>query len=151
MALATTLAGVAPAEELTFLTWAEYIAPELIGEFEEESGATLKLAIFELDEARDRLLVTNGAAAYDVIIMGGSSIAGYVRLGWLEPINKSEMPNLVHLKPFWVSAHDQTEAYGVPYFWGTAGIAYRSDLVAEPFHSWRQLLEPPSICAAGSP
>jgi spermidine/putrescine transport system substrate-binding protein len=142
MALATVLAGPASAEELILLTWSEYLAPELIDEFEKESGATLKIVIFELDEARDSLLVTNGPAAYDLMVLGGSSIAAYARRGWLEPIDKAAMPNLVHLKPFWVSAHDQSEAYGVPYFWGTTGIAYRSDLVAEPFHSWRQLLQP---------
>ncbi len=142
MALATALAGAAAAEELVFLTWAEYLAPELIGEFERESGATLKIVVYELDEARDSLLVTHGAAAYDLIIMGGSSIAGYVRSGWLEPIAKAEMPNLRDLKRSWVEAYDQSEAYGVPYFWGTLGIAYRSDLVEEPFHSWAQLLQP---------
>jgi spermidine/putrescine transport system substrate-binding protein len=142
MALVAVLAGVASAEELILLTWAEYLAPELIDEFKQETGATLKIVVFELDEARDSLLVTNGPAAYDLMVMGGSSIAGYVRRGWLAPIDKAAIPNLVHLKPFWVSAHDQSEAYGVPYFWGTTGIAYRSDLVEEPFHSWRQLLQP---------
>jgi spermidine/putrescine transport system substrate-binding protein len=74
--------------------------------------------------------------------MDGSEIAGYARRGWLEPIPKANIPNLRHLKPFWVTAHPQAETYGVPYFWGTTGISYRSDLVEEPIHSWRQLLEP---------
>ncbi len=151
MALATVLAGVASAEELILLTWAEYLAPELIDEFEEESGATLKIVVFELDEARDSLLFTNGPAAYDLMVMGGSSIAGYVRRGWLAPIEKAGMPNLVHLKPLWVSAHDQSEAYGVPYVWERPASPIGATWSRSPSTAGGNCCNPQSICAAASP
>ena len=142
MAFATTLASLAAAEELVFLTWADYIKPELVTEFETEFGVTVKLVVFEVDEARDSLLAKRGSSEYDVMTLDGSMVAGYVRRGWLAPIPKDQIPNLRHLKPSLTKAHEGTEGYVVPYFWGTMGIAYRSDLVSGTFHSWLDLMEP---------
>lgn len=139
---AAAFASAAVAEELVFLTWADYINPDLVAEFEAEFGVELEIVVFELDEARDSLLVKRGPSAYDLMLVDGASVAGYVRRGWLAPIPMSDVPNFRHLKPAWTKAHDQTEGNAVPYMWGTTGIAYRSDLVSGTFHSWRQLMEP---------
>lgn len=52
------------------------------------------------------------------------------------------MPNLVHVDPRQRSAYEGAQRYGVPYTWGTLGIAYRADMVPEPVTSWMQLFRP---------
>ncbi|MGI9293881.1 MAG: ABC transporter substrate-binding protein, partial [Pseudomonadales bacterium] len=41
-------------------------------------------------------------------------------------------------------AFPDANAYAIPYFWGTLGILYRSDLVQAPIRSWSQLFNPTS-------
>jgi spermidine/putrescine transport system substrate-binding protein len=139
---ALLVAGTTAAEDLTFLTWTDYIAPEIFSEFKAEFGVGVKIVVFELDEARDSLMVTRGPAEYDLMIVDGSKVSQYIQHGWLAPVPISDAPNLRHVKPFWRKFHEGVEGNAAPYFWGTVGIAYRSDLVSKPFNSWRQLMEP---------
>ncbi len=52
------------------------------------------------------------------------------------------MPNLRYIDPSLDRAYAGTSGLAVPYFWGTLGIAYRTDLVSRPPHSWLDLLRP---------
>jgi spermidine/putrescine transport system substrate-binding protein len=142
MSFAALIASATAAEELTFLTWDDYIDPEIVSEFEAEFGVDLNIAVFALDEARDRLMVTRGPSEYDLMMLNGASVKGYVRRNWLAPVSTVDVPNLRHVSPVWLKSHEGVEGYAVPYFWGTFGIAYRSDLFSGPFSSWRQLMEP---------
>ncbi|NNE85590.1 MAG: spermidine/putrescine ABC transporter substrate-binding protein, partial [Alphaproteobacteria bacterium] len=64
--------------------------------------------------------------------------------GWLAKIDEDRMPNLRHVYARWRSAHNQASDYAVPYFWGTTGIAYRSDLIDAEITSWMDLFKPPA-------
>ncbi|NIM21305.1 MAG: hypothetical protein GTN64_02620, partial [Candidatus Latescibacteria bacterium] len=44
-------------QELVFLTWSEYIDPEVVSEFEKRFNAKVKFAYFEEDDQRTEILV----------------------------------------------------------------------------------------------
>ncbi|TVR58311.1 MAG: spermidine/putrescine ABC transporter substrate-binding protein, partial [Candidatus Competibacteraceae bacterium] len=128
--------------ELVFLTWSEYMDPELIERFEEDHGVRVRMVYFEGDDHRNDLLILSDTKGYDVVMVDDLLVLTYARRGWLAPLSEEEMPNLRHVDPKWNKAYDGTKGYGVPAFWGTFGIAYREDLVPESIESWRQLFEP---------
>ncbi len=134
-----------PRQELVFLTWADYLDPEVLKEFETTANVKVKGFYFETDQARDEILLETDASGYDVVIVDGASVRKLAKRGWLEPLDESAIPNLKHLYPRWRTAlpeAEKYEKYGVPYFWGTLGIGYRKDLVPEPMTSWMQLFHP---------
>jgi spermidine/putrescine transport system substrate-binding protein len=148
LALLAGLLCLAPAvaaeakRELVVLTWADYLDPEVAAAFQAKCDCSLKLVYFETDDARDQLMVESGGAGYDVVMLNGLMVQTYRQRGWLSPIDPAQIPNLVHVDSQWRDAFDGTREYGVPYFWGTMGIAYRKDLAPEPITRWEQLMRP---------
>lgn len=129
-------------QELVFLTWSEYIDPEIVLEFEKKYNAEIKEIYFETDEMRDEMMVTADGKGYDLVVSNGPSISRYVKRNWLAQTNRKQIPNLKYIDKKWLKAFPDAEKYSVPYFWGTAGIAYRKDKVTKPVTSWNQLYKP---------
>ena len=125
-----------------FLSWADYIDPALVKTFEEQFNVTVKEVFFETDEDREQKLAYTAGKGYDVMLVGGSYIASYVKRDWVAPIDTTKIPTLKHIESRWKQAFPEAETHGVPYFWGTMGIAYRKDLVPEKIDSWQQFFKP---------
>ena len=134
--------AVAEPIELDVLTWSEYLDPEVVAEFERDYGVRLDLEYFDADEERDRRLSERGGTGHDLLMVNGEQIERYAARGWLEPIDPARVPNAVRVDARWRDAYPGTDRHGVAYFWGTLGIAWRSDLWPEGFASWRSLLAP---------
>ncbi len=128
--------------ELIFLTWADYIDPQVVSDFERKFNATVKRVYFETDDGRNDMLVETDGGGYDVVIVNSPAFPLYRKRGWLAPFDPGEIPNLKHMTPRWMSALSDAAGYGVPYAWGMTGIAYRADLVPEPLTHWKQLFQP---------
>ena len=142
--------GSAPADaaskSLRFLTWDEYTDPDLIAEFEAAHDVDIELFYYETDEERDEVLVQSQGRGYDVILVSDDALGRYQGRGWLVGMNESSVPNLKFMEKRWRETAADGKDYGIPYAWGTSGIAYRSDLVSEPITGWIDLLRPqPSI------
>ncbi|MGB5450697.1 MAG: spermidine/putrescine ABC transporter substrate-binding protein [Sedimenticolaceae bacterium] len=135
-------AHAADSTELSFLNWADYMDPEILEEFKQRTGIRVKQTYFDSDSARDELLLETEGKGFDLVIVNGGSIRVLAKRGWLEPVNETDIPNLKHIYPRWRTEHERAEDYGVPYFWGTLGIAYRTDLVPTTVTSWMDLFRP---------
>lgn len=142
-AFGTTWAAEPPPRELVLLNWSEYMDPDIIARFEKTHNAKVKEIYFESDDTRDEMLVASDGRGYDLVLVNGVNLRLYHLRGWLAPITKADVPNLELVDPKWRSAFDAADGYGVPYFWGTLGIAYREDLVSQPLTTWKQLYNPP--------
>lgn len=129
-------------QELIILTWTEYISPEMIAAFEDEHDAKVKYVYFESDNDRDQILLQTEGKGFDLIIANGFAINSYRKRNWLQPMPVEKIPNMKYIENRWQSSFESAQGYGVPYFWGTLGIAYRKDLVSEPITSWTQLFRP---------
>lgn len=131
-----------PVKELAILSWYEYIMPEMVDSFEKQYHAKVKITYYESDDKRDQLLSQTEGKGFDLILTNGIMIDEYRKQGWIRPIPSVDIANLVHIESRWRKGFVSSYEYGVPYFWGTFGIAYRKDLVSEPITSWKQLFEP---------
>lgn len=130
-----------PKQELIILNWSEYLDPELAREFGRKFDAEVKEIFFESDDSRDGWLAESDGRGYDVAIVNGLRMNVYKKRGWLAPVTEKDVPNLGHIEARWKNAFGAA-GYGAPFFWGTLGIAYRSDLVPEKLTSWKQLFQP---------
>jgi len=130
------------AAELVFLTWPDYIHPELVADFEAQQGVDVRFSYFDSDDARDRVMAQSEGRGFDLLLVDNTAVDAYRRRGWIAPLDQRALPNLSHLDPSFSAAYPGTDGHGIPYFWGTVGIAYRADLVDRPIDTWMELYRP---------
>ena len=138
------ITGSASAKQtLSVYNWSDYIDLEVVAEFEAEFDVQVEFTYFVSDETRDREFTNRDGAEFDVIVVNEVQMGAYIARGWIAPLDHSALPNLAHVDPRWLNAFNGlTVDYGVPYFLGTLGIAWREDLYPGGVTSWRELLEP---------
>ena len=132
-ALCAMTAGAAPAGELAIYNWADYFGPDTINNFEAETGIRVTLDHFDSNEMLETRMLT-GRSDYDVVFPAASNAARQFRAGALSPIDPARLTNHGNLDPEVLFALNRVEGgahLGVPYTWGTIGIAYNTALVAE--------------------
>jgi spermidine/putrescine transport system substrate-binding protein len=127
---------------LVLLTWEDYIDPEIVEEFQRSRGVPVREVHFETDDHRDEILVKSNGRDFDLVVVNSPNLPVYRRLGWLARLNTGAIPNLRHIWPQWRAAVPDSEDWGVPYFWGTTGLAYRRDLIGTDITSWTEFFEP---------
>ncbi len=131
-----------PTQELVLLNWSEYLDPDLIEKFEKEHGIKIRQALFASDDLRDDMMLETDGKGFDMVIINGVTIETYVKKGWMAKIDTDKVPNLKYIEDRWRNAFPASKQFAVPYFWGTVGIAYRSDLVKKPPTSWMDIMRP---------
>lgn len=123
--------------------WGEYIDPEVIELFEEETGYKVHYEEFETNEEMFTI-VDKKARVYDVICPSDYMIEKMLENDLLTEINFDNIPNLEHIgKQYLESAKgfDPENKYSVPYCWGTVGICYNKNMVNEEVNSWSILFD----------
>lgn len=127
---------------LYYFTWSDYVGPNLIQEFEAQTGAKVVVDTFGSNEELLAKL-QSGATGYDVAVPSDFMVSIMMKLGLLAELNLSSIPNadllldrLQHL-PF-----DPGHRYSIPYLWGTVGIGYDSSVISTPPDSWDVLWDP---------
>ncbi|MBF0342538.1 MAG: spermidine/putrescine ABC transporter substrate-binding protein [Magnetococcales bacterium] len=135
--------GAGEKRELVLLNWPDYMDPALLKRFEEERGVHVRTVDFETDETRDELLSRTQGKGFDLFVVSGERVEGYVKRNWLAPLRLTDVPNLKLVAPRWLDAYPALRDHAAPLLWGTLGIAYRRDLVANPPATWKELLQPP--------
>ena len=122
--------------------WGEYIDPETIEMFEEETGIKVIYDEYETNEIMYPK-VESGAASYDVVCPSDYMISKMIANDLLAEINFDNIPNAaenIGAQYFEQSkGFDPDNKYSVPYCWGTVGILYNQTMVDEPITKWSQL------------
>ncbi len=129
-------------KELRILNYSEYIDPDLLRMFEEQTGIKVIYDEYEAaEEAWPKLKA--GGAGYDLIIIAHTHVKLAVEQGLVKKIDKARIPNLANLDPR-IASHpaDPNQDYAIPYMWGTTGIAYVATCVDKPPETWSEFLSP---------
>ncbi len=127
--------------EVVVYNWGEYIDPEVLTMFEEETGIKVIYDEFETNEIMYPK-VESGASVYDVICPSDYMIAKMIQNDLLTEINFDNVPNYSNIDPAYIEQSkefDPQNKYSVPYTWGTVGILYNKNMVTEPVDSWNIL------------
>ena len=131
-------------EKVVVYNWGEYIDPEVLTMFEEETGIDVIYEEFETNEILYPK-VSSGAIAYDVVCPSDYIIQRMIENGLLSEINFDNIPNIKNIGQQYMDQSrqfDPENKYSVPYCWGTVGILYNKTMVDEPIDSWSVLWDP---------
>lgn len=136
--------GVVNDDKLVVYNWGEYIDPEVLTIFEEETGINVVYEEFETNEILYPK-VSSGAIAYDVVCPSDYMIQRMIENDLLTEINFDNIPNIKNIGKQYMEQSrqfDPENKYSVPYCWGTIGILYNKTMVDEPVNSWSILWDP---------
>ena len=128
-------------KEVYVYNWGEYIDPDVLDSFTEETGIKVIYDEYETNEIMYPK-VEAGAVTYDVLCPSDYMIQKMIDNDLLQEINFDNVPNISNIgEQYMESARefDPMNHYAVPYCWGTVGILYNKTKVDEPIDSWSVL------------
>ena len=148
---AATFAFAAQAQErvVNVLNWSDYIDDSLIAEFTEKTGIRVVYDVFDSNEILETRLLAGGSG-YDVVVPTGSFLSRQIQAGVFQKLQKDKLPNLSNMWDVVTSRTDKYDPggeYSINYMWGTVGIGYNVQKVAEilgteKIDSWDVLFKP---------
>ena len=126
-------------ETITVFNWFDYIDPDVLDQFTEETGIEVNYVMFTTnEELYAQLEYSDGD--YDVIFPSDYIIERLIKEGGLEPLDYANIPNAAGVIEWMKTpAYDPEGTYSVPYMWGTLGLVYNTDMVSEPITSWESI------------
>jgi len=128
-------------KELHIANWSDYIAEDTIPKFEKETGIKVKYSTYESNEELVSKLQV-GQIGYDIVVPTGYIVTVLAAQNLLFPLRKQYIPNFKNIASLFINPEfDPDNTMGVPWQWGTTGIAYRSDKVSPPPDSWGVFLD----------
>ena len=119
--------------EVVVYNWGEYIDPDVLKQFEEETGIKVVYEEFETNEIMYPK-VAAGAASYDLICPSDYMISKMIDNDLLQPINYDHIPNFKNIDETYLEqsrGFDPDLKYSIPYCWGTVGILYNKSMIEE--------------------
>lgn len=124
--------------EVVVYNWGEYIDPDTLDQFEEETGIHVVYDEFETNEIMYPK-VESGTSNYDVVCPSDYMIQKMIENDLLAEINFDNIPNVKNIGEQYFEqskGFDPENKYSIPYCFGTVGILYNKTMVDEPIDSW---------------
>lgn len=135
--------ALASAETLNIYNWGNYTSPELIENFEAETGISVTLTDFDSnDTALAR--IRQGGHGFDIVVPSNNYVPIWIDEGLFLPLDTSIVTNLGNLDPRWVDVEfDPGREYTVPWAWGTTGVIVNSAVYGGDPNTADIFLNPP--------
>jgi spermidine/putrescine transport system substrate-binding protein len=128
------MAGAAQ-ETLSLYNWGDYINPEVLDAFTEETGIAVTLDTYGSNEEM-LAKIQAGATGYDIVFPSVHMHDILFQLGLLAKTDIGQAPGFENIDPQFIRAKTDPEAeYCLPYAWGNVGIVYNKALAGE-ITSW---------------
>jgi putrescine transport system substrate-binding protein len=94
-----------------------------------------------------------GKTGYDLVFPSGNFLARQIKAGIFRPIDRTKLSNWKNLDPQLMARlekYDPGNQYGIPYLWGTTGIAFNVEAIKKrmpdaPVDSWDLIFNPDII------
>lgn len=133
----------AAGKQVTAYMYSEYIDPEIVKAFEDETGLKLRIDVYDsTEEMMGKLQQAGAAAQYDVMVVSDHAIPILVKLGLIKPLDKARIANAKNVdKRFADPPYDRGNKHSLPYQWGTVGLMYRKDKVTDKEPSWSWIFD----------
>jgi len=127
------------ASSINVFNWGEFIDPQVLGMFRDETGITVIYDTYATNEEMYQR-IRAGGSDFDVLFPSEYMIERMINQDMLSPLNWDNIPYASHIDDrFWYMPFDPTNRYSVPYMWGTFGIMYNTTMVYDPVYSWAVL------------
>ncbi|MGB5564559.1 MAG: polyamine ABC transporter substrate-binding protein [Sedimenticolaceae bacterium] len=151
LSLFISRSAIAEEPVLHVYNWSDYIADEVLEQFQTETGIKVIYDVYDSNEVLEAKLLA-GHSGYDVIFPTARPFAlRHIKAGIYQPLDKSKLANYGNLDPVIMQSLDEVDpgnAHIVPYMWGTTSIGYNRAKVLErlgadvPLDSWSLIFDP---------
>ena len=140
-----------PKEEITqlnFANWPLYIDKKVLKDFEKEFGGKVRYTEeindnFEFFGKVRQPLQQGRDIGRDIVVLTDYMAARWVRSGWVEPIDKANVPNASNLVENLQSInYDEDRSFTLPYQSGAIGIGYNKAKTGREIKSVADLFDP---------
>lgn len=133
--LSLVLALPLQAEEkvVNLYSWADYVAPQTLQRFEQETGYKVRYDTFDTPEVLETKLLTGGSG-YDVVVPSSTVLARALKAHALQPLDAQAMPGYGNLDKDLLgklAEVDPGNRHAVPYTWGTLGLGVNVEAVRQ--------------------
>jgi putrescine transport system substrate-binding protein len=134
---------------LNVYNWSDYIDPDLLKQFETETGIKVVYSEMDNNDILDTKLRA-GRSGYDVVAPSASYLANQIKAGIYQKLDKSKLTNYKNLDTEVqkkLAAFDPGNEYAVNYMWGTSGVAYNEEKIKAidpnaPLNSFAMFYDP---------
>ena len=136
-----SVSGVTAAEgELNVYNWGDYINPEVLTTFSEQTGIEVNLDVYGSNEEM-LAKIQAGASDYDIVFPSVHVHDIMFHLGLLAKTNIGQDPNFKNIDPQFIRAKtDPNAEYCLPYAWGSVGIVFNKQKVGD-ISGWADLFD----------
>lgn len=109
---------------LYIYNWTYYTPEDVVAQFEEDFGVTVKVDNYASNEEMYSKLRA-GAKGYDIVFPSQDFASIMIAQGMVQKVDKAAIPNLKYVNPQLKekATYDPNMDYAVPYYLGAAGIA----------------------------
>ncbi|MBW8639871.1 polyamine ABC transporter substrate-binding protein [Hoeflea sp. WL0058] len=130
--------------------WSDYIAEDTLDKFTEATGIKVVYDVYDSNEVLESKLLS-GNTGYDIVVPTGDFLQRQMQADVYQPLDKSKLPNLANMDAGLMkqaAEYDADNAHSVIYMWGTTGLGYNEDMIAERLgddyvvDSWAVLFDP---------
>jgi putrescine transport system substrate-binding protein len=136
---------------LNVYNWPDYIAADMIANFEKETGIKVNYQTFENNEGLQAKLVA-GNSGFDIVVPGAVFAKSQIDGGLLMKLDKSKIPNASNLDPAIMAklaGVDAGNEYLVPWAWSYTTVAINKAKVTKalgsmplPENAWDLVFNP---------
>jgi spermidine/putrescine transport system substrate-binding protein len=140
MGLRQARAAAELGNRVSLATWPNYHDPENFKKFTENTGVHIQHNVFGSNEEM-LAKVQAGGSPFDVMVITNYTISTYVKLGLIEPLDLSKIPNFTeanHDQVFIGEAKLGGKIYAVPKDWGTTGYVVNTKKIKDNMTTWKQ-------------
>jgi putrescine transport system substrate-binding protein len=153
VAASSAVVATSTAEEkvLNIYNWPDYIAKDMVANFEKESGIKVNYQTFENNEALLAKLIA-GNSGYDLVVPGAVFAKSQIEAGLLMKLDKTKLANYGNLDADIMGklgVVDPGNAYLVPWAWSYTTVGINKALVAKalgspalPDNAWELVFNP---------
>ena len=125
---------------LSLCTWPNYHNQANLDQFTKDTGVPIQVTIFGSNEEMLAKLQAGGTG-WDVFVPTNYTISTYVKLGLIDPLDLSKLPNFdpkTNDPRFTGEGTVDGMVYAVPKDWGTTGYAINTKNVKQDMTTWKQ-------------
>ena len=152
--LVILLASGASAQQRTIkvYNWSDYIDESVLSDFTKATDIKVIYDVYDSNDILETKLLA-GNIGYDLVFPSGNFLSRQIKAGIFRPLDRSKLPNWKNLDPEIMQRlekYDPGNKYGIPYLWGTTGIAYNVDMIEKrmpnaSMDSWKMIFEPENL------
>lgn len=121
-------------DTLNIFQWTDYWPSGTIETFEKAYGVTVNVSNYASNEEMFNKLKAGGSGQFDLAFPSDYMVSIMQSQDLLQPLDIGKIPHWENLEPMWKNEapYDPTdERYSAPYFWGTSGVAWNSEMTPD--------------------